>query len=109
MAASSSRIACGSTTCRSPSATRSTRSSFCPPIRSASSKRPRAGRASSRCSTGTKETIKATAKKCDQKGFDFCLELDGGKHGVSRYYSMEGWDVGSADAAHARIDQIQGR
>ena len=59
--------------------------------------------------TGTKETIKVNAKKCDQKGFDFCLELDGGKHGVTRYYSMEGWDVGSADAAHARIDQIQGR
>jgi hypothetical protein len=59
--------------------------------------------------TDTKETIKATAKKCDQKGFDFCLELGGGKHGVARYYSMEGWDVGSADAAHARIDQIQGR
>jgi hypothetical protein len=59
--------------------------------------------------TGAKETLEATAKKCDQQGFDFCLQLDGGKHGVTRYYSMQGWDVGTVDAAQARLSQIQGR
>lgn len=59
--------------------------------------------------TNTTETIKVTATKCDTKGFDFCLELSGNKHGVQRYYSMEGWDAGSVGAAQARLAQLQGQ
>jgi len=57
--------------------------------------------------TGSKETFKTKARECSEKGFDFCLELDGGKHGVKRYYSMEGWDIGNAADAQQKILKIE--
>ena len=59
--------------------------------------------------TNTAELIKTSAKKCDAKGFDFCLELSGNSHGVQRYYSMKEWEIDSVDGARARLSQLQGR
>ncbi len=55
--------------------------------------------------TGDRERFKISAKECDKDGFSYCLELRGAKHGVKRYYSMDGWEVGGgdADAAEAQI------
>jgi hypothetical protein len=52
--------------------------------------------------TGEKETVRTRARRCnDARGMDFCLELDGGSHGVKRYYSREGWEI---RGAHTRAD-----
>jgi hypothetical protein len=45
--------------------------------------------------TGTRDRVKAKATECDKHGMDFCLELEGASRGVKRYYSREGWEIGS--------------
>ncbi len=56
--------------------------------------------------TGDKETVKATARECSDKGMDLCLELDGASRGVKRYYSMEDWVIeGSVDS----LDHVRAR
>ncbi len=45
--------------------------------------------------TGARERARAVATECNQAGMDYCLELDGAGHGVKRYYSREGWEIGS--------------
>jgi hypothetical protein len=45
--------------------------------------------------TGTRERVCATASECNRGGMDYCLELEGASHGVKRYYSREGWEIGS--------------
>jgi hypothetical protein len=52
--------------------------------------------------TGEAEKVRATARRCDEGGMDFCLELSGSKRGAKRYYSLEGWEIGSLDQLHAR-------
>lgn len=43
--------------------------------------------------TGEKEKAKLKATKCDEKGFDYCLTIDGASRGVKKYYSMEEWII----------------
>jgi hypothetical protein len=45
--------------------------------------------------TGANDKVKAKATRCDQRGMDFCLELEGSSHGVKKYYSREGWEIGN--------------
>lgn len=45
--------------------------------------------------TGTRDRVTAKATECDRGGMDYCLELDGASRGVKRYYSREGWEIGS--------------
>ena len=52
--------------------------------------------------TGDKETIQAKARRCNEGGMDYCLELSGGR-GVKRYYSQEGWEIGSLAAEQAKV------
>jgi hypothetical protein len=62
--------------------------------------------------TGDREKVRAKAKRCSQDGMDFCLELDGASRGVKRYYSREGWEIGSSrdlDAVKRRIDTLRGQ
>jgi hypothetical protein len=54
---------------------------------------------------GARERIKTSSRTCSEAGFDYCLELDGASHGVKRYYSRKGWEVGSA----SRPEQIRAR
>ncbi len=56
--------------------------------------------------TGALETYKVGAKKCASGSFDFCLEVSGGKHGVERYYSMEGWEVESVAAEQKLLAKL---
>jgi len=50
--------------------------------------------------TGEREKIKTRARKCDEHGMDYCLEIKGASRGVKKYYSLEGWVIdGAADAA----------
>ena len=42
---------------------------------------------------GTREKVRARARRCDAGEMDFCLELTGSGHGVKRYYSRKGWEI----------------
>lgn len=42
--------------------------------------------------SGARETITATATRCHEADWDFCLELSGSTHGTKRYYSRLGWE-----------------
>jgi hypothetical protein len=39
-----------------------------------------------------RETIKHSARACNDGSFDYCLELKGGR-GVKKYYSRKGWEI----------------
>jgi hypothetical protein len=51
--------------------------------------------------TDTREDIKVDARPCHEQGMDFCLELSGSSHGVTRYYSMTGWERKSGENIEA--------
>jgi hypothetical protein len=39
------------------------------------------------------------ARRCSERGFDYCLELGGNSRGTKRYYSQKGWEIGGAHDA----------
>ncbi|HEX3477740.1 MAG TPA: hypothetical protein VHT91_22115 [Kofleriaceae bacterium] len=43
--------------------------------------------------TGDRETVRAKARRCNEGGMDFCLELDGASRGVKRGASFTRWTV----------------
>jgi hypothetical protein len=47
--------------------------------------------------TGQRDKVTAKAKRCDEKDWDYCLELKGSSRGVKKYYSMKGWEIESND------------
>jgi hypothetical protein len=51
--------------------------------------------------TDTHEDIKVDARPCHEQGMDYCLELSGSSHGVSRYYSRTGWERKSGEDIEA--------
>jgi hypothetical protein len=57
--------------------------------------------------TGDRERVRVRARRCKDEGMDYCLELDGASRGVKRYYSREGWEIGSLDAGRAKLDAIE--
>jgi hypothetical protein len=60
--------------------------------------------------TGDRETVRAKARRCNEGGMDFCLELDGTSRGVKRYYSREGWEIGGKhdlDAITRQLDAVR--
>jgi hypothetical protein len=54
--------------------------------------------------TGERVRARARARRCDERGMDYCLELDGAGRGVKRYYSRKGWEIRGGD-----VSQIAGR
>ena len=56
--------------------------------------------------TASKETFKVDAHACTVDGFEVCLELAGGTHGIQRYYSMKAWVIESQAGADARLATI---
>jgi hypothetical protein len=45
-----------------------------------------------------RETVKHSARRCNEGSFDFCLELKGGR-GVKKYYSRKGWEIENVHSA----------
>ena len=43
--------------------------------------------------TGDKEKLTVRARECNEKGMDYCLDVEGSSHGVKRYYSREEWVI----------------
>jgi len=60
--------------------------------------------------TKEKERAGYRAAACSEKGFDYCLELQGVSRGVRRYYSQKGWELGAArtsDALRERVERLE--
>jgi hypothetical protein len=53
--------------------------------------------------TGDKESITVSAYECSDHGFDYCLDVKGGSHGVKRYYSREEWVIDSPAQMNSEI------
>jgi hypothetical protein len=39
----------------------------------------------------TREDITVHARRCEEHDMDYCLDVSGSTHGVTRYYSRTGW------------------
>lgn len=42
---------------------------------------------------GDRETLRVEATRCNERGMDYCLEIEGSSRGVRRYYSRKGWEI----------------
>lgn len=56
--------------------------------------------------TDEHEHVRARARRCNERGMDYCLEVTGSSRGIARYVSKKGWEIGEHDLpsaqAHAR-------
>lgn len=43
--------------------------------------------------TGSKEQYTVKVRTCSENGMDYCLDIDGGKHGVKHYFSKKKWII----------------
>ena len=57
--------------------------------------------------TGDREKVTAKARRCNERGMDYCLEMSGASRGVKRYYSRKGWEVGADLRPDQLDDQVQ--
>jgi hypothetical protein len=57
-----------------------------------------------------KEQVSYRATRCQERSFDFCLEVSGASRGARRYYSQKGWEIGarSLAAVEARVAALGG-
>jgi hypothetical protein len=56
--------------------------------------------------TNERQRVKYTARRCHERGFDYCLEIAGTTRGVQRYYSKKEWDSETnEDAFVARLEK----
>jgi hypothetical protein len=51
--------------------------------------------------SGKREDARYRAWKCNEKSFQYCMEISGSSHGVRRYYSLEEWEIGTR-----RIEEV---
>jgi len=56
--------------------------------------------------TASKEIFKVDAHACTVDGFEVCLEISGGAHGIQHYYSMKAWVIDSQAGLDARLATI---
>jgi len=56
--------------------------------------------------TGDREKITAKARRCSERGMDYCLEVDGASRGVKRYYSRKGWEVGTQRQLSTKLEEL---
>lgn len=58
--------------------------------------------------TRERDTVSYRAVACEQRDFDYCLELAGNTRGTQRYFSRKGWEVRahSLDAVEAEVQAL---
>jgi hypothetical protein len=56
----------------------------------------------------SQKKAKATykASRCNERGFDYCIEIKGNPRGPARYYSRKGWEVDSTEEARALSQKL---
>jgi hypothetical protein len=57
--------------------------------------------------SGKREAVRIKARRCDDHGMDFCLEVDGASRGVKRYYSKKGWEIEGGESAAAAVHRLE--
>jgi hypothetical protein len=55
---------------------------------------------------GKDEKVRYRSQRCEEPGFDMCLELHGSSHGVRKYYSRHNWKVRPRAAAGAELERL---
>jgi hypothetical protein len=50
-----------------------------------------------------RERVRYTARRCQERGFDFCLELSGTGRGSQRYYSRKEWRATEGELTGERL------
>jgi len=55
---------------------------------------------------GDKDKARFKATECNERDMDYCLEVSGASRGVKKYYSREGWEIGSVDEAEQRLQSL---
>jgi hypothetical protein len=54
----------------------------------------------------SKHEAKYKARACDEKDFDYCLDIDGAPRGVKRYLSRKEWELGAdAERLEERLER----
>jgi hypothetical protein len=56
--------------------------------------------------TGSKEQYSVKVRSCDKDGMDYCLDIDGGKHGVKHYYSKKKWIIRDLAAEQQLVEHL---
>lgn len=56
--------------------------------------------------TGSKEQYTVKVRSCDKDGMDYCLDIDGGKHGVKHYYSKKKWIIRDLAGEQQLVQQL---
>ena len=56
--------------------------------------------------TGSKEQYTVKVRTCTDNGMDYCLDIDGGKHGVNHYYSKKKWVIRDVASEQQLVEQI---
>jgi hypothetical protein len=47
--------------------------------------------------TREKHRVRYVARRCNENGFDYCLEISGTDRGVKRYFSKKEWEAENVD------------
>ncbi len=62
---------------------------------------------------GDREKITVKARPCSEGQMDYCMEVEGSKRGVKKYYSRKGWEIEGVQTAkelelrtEALVDQL---
>ena len=56
--------------------------------------------------TGAKEQYTVKVRTCSENGMDYCLDIDGGKHGVNHYYSKKKWVIRDLASEQQLVDTL---
>jgi hypothetical protein len=51
--------------------------------------------------TKERQRVRYTARACNEKGFDLCLELSGTSRGLRHYYSKKAWQIKAGELDRA--------
>jgi len=57
---------------------------------------------------GEQQRMKYTARRCNENGFDYCLEITGTSRGTQRYYSKKEWDRKHVQLSELFAEQTSG-
>jgi len=56
--------------------------------------------------SGDTEQLTIKARRCNERGMDFCLDITGNSRGAHRYYSRKDWVIKSLADEQALVDQL---
>jgi hypothetical protein len=56
--------------------------------------------------TRERQRVRYTARACSERGFDFCLEINGSNRGVHRYYSKKEWRIDNRESEDQLVERL---